>query len=126
MDNQGLRSFFCVEKVALKSKRKCRLDWNLLLFRYFLFCPVYNYSRVCNVVSAMKCGFFGEFASGKESKNLGTVIKLPWRINPTLVSSWFLLYIKLLLFFSTKQCTYTYKPFSLSYLQVLWMNFLTS
>ena len=31
------------------------------------------------VVSAMKCGLFREFASGKESKNSGTVVKLPWR-----------------------------------------------
>ena len=31
------------------------------------------------VVSAMKCGFFGELASEKESKNSGTVVKLPWR-----------------------------------------------
>ena len=31
------------------------------------------------VVSAMKCGLFREFASGKESKNSGTVVKLLWR-----------------------------------------------
>ena len=31
------------------------------------------------VVSAMKCGLFGEFLSGREGKNSGTVVKLPWR-----------------------------------------------
>ena len=28
---------------------------------------------------AMKCGLFGKFASGKERKNSGTVVKLPQR-----------------------------------------------
>ena len=31
------------------------------------------------VVSAMKCGLFWLFASEKEGKNLGSVVKLPWR-----------------------------------------------
>ena len=41
------------------------------------------------------------------------------------MSGWFLLYIKLLLFFSTKQCTYMHKPFSLPYLQAFFFNGLT-
>ena len=46
-----------------------------------IFCFVLSITTAGSVmvVSAMKCGLFGEFASGKESKNLGTVIKLPWR-----------------------------------------------
>ena len=31
------------------------------------------------VVSVMKWGLFGEFASGKEDENSGSVVKLPWR-----------------------------------------------
>ena len=76
------------------------------------------------VVSTMKCGLFGNLPVGRRAKIQGL-----WSDflggSPTLLSSWFLLYIKLLLFFSTKQCTYTYKPFSLSYLQALRINFLT-
>ena len=71
--------FFCVKKVALKSKRKCRLHWNLLLFRDFFLLSSLTAAGSTMVVSAMKCGLFGEFLSGREGKNSGTVVKLPWR-----------------------------------------------
>ena len=77
------------------------------------------------VVSAMKCGLFWGFASGKEYKNFwGFQLNLHEGC-PALVSGQFLFDIKLLLFFSTKQCTYTYKPFSLPYLQAFWIYFST-
>ena len=139
MDNQGLRNFFCVnKKVALQSKRMCKTWLELFVVQIFFLLScltaagsamvfhaiVVSTPMVVSVPWNVVC--LGNNASGKESKTSGTVVKLPrYGGSPTLVSSWFLLYIKWLLFFSTKQCTYTCKPFSLSYLQALWMNFLT-
>ena len=114
--------FFYVKiKLLLSPKRTVQTWLEPFVVNMFFLLSCLTAAGSAMVVSAMKCGFFGELASEKESKNSGTVVKLPWRESNSCV---WLVFIEhwIISVVIAKQCTYTCRPFTPPYLQALWTN----